>query len=256
MTKTRRGALIVALGLALTGGIFGFAVPAQALSITGTYTNVELGSPGTQGAAGVTNTGFLQGLVQNSLSLGFPAAAPTADGATYLSNNFWSVTGTGVSADPVFGTRVDNPTGLNLNFPSNFYASSEDQTSQHNVSSFLAVHWTAAFSNPGNVTFHLQSDDHAFLFIDGQLVLDNGGIKGVGDAQSGDVIYSLAGNHTLDLFFADVFQVQSGIIFSCTGCEDPSSTVPEPATLVLFGSTLVGLGTVVRRRFKGAKQSA
>jgi len=246
MTIKRRGARMVAMGLALMGVLFGFAAtPALALSISGTYTDIAIGSLGTEGAAGVNITGFLPNLVQTSLSGGFPVAAATANGTTYMGNSFWNG-GSGVSADPI-GTRTDNLTGLDLNFPSNFFASGESD----NSAKFLAVHWSAAFSNSGPAQFSLQADDHAFLFIDGQLLVDDGGIKDINapsSLQTGTL--NATGNHTLDLFFADAFRVQSGIIFSCDGCQDPTSTVPEPATLLLFGSTLVGLGSVVRRRLK------
>jgi hypothetical protein len=167
VTLKRRGAVMIGLGLALIGGLLGIAVtPAQALSISGTYTDIAFGSAGTGGAI----LGLQPGLVGSSLVNGFPTGI--------LGNNFWSVAqGSGISPD-AFGTRVV----------------------------------TTAFS--------------------------------------------VAGNHTLDLFFADVHVKQSGITFSCDGCVDSTSTAPEPATLVLFGTTLVALGAVIRRHLKGGKKVA
>jgi len=236
MGMKKRGGLTVALGLALTAGLLGFvASPAQALSISGTYTDVAFGSVGTGGPVLGLQTGLV-GAIGSSLVGGFP---PTGT----LGNNFWLAG---------FGTRVDNATGLTLpaGFATNFFASGQ----ANDATKYLAVHWTAAFSNTAPVTFSLSADDHAFLYVDGKLVLDDGGIKAIGAPMT--TAFALTGNHTLDIFFADVHVVQSGITFSCDGCLDAQSTVPEPATLVLFGTTLVGLGSVIRRRLKGGKDVA
>jgi len=238
MNMKRRSALMMVLGLALSGLLFGFAAtPAQALSITGTYTDIAFGSAGTGGAI----TGFDPGLVGpigSSLSGGFP-------NTTTLGNNFWSTTlGTGITPD---GRGTQTTPGLALSFPSNFFAQGQANDSTF----YLASHWTAAFSNSGPVTFTVAADDHAFLYVDGKLVVDDGGVKGIGDSgATQSALYTLTGNHTLDLFWADVHVVQSALMFGCDGCADPTSTVPEPATLLLFGTTLVGLGSVVRRRMK------
>jgi len=246
MTLKRRGAVMIGLGLALIGGLLGFAVtPAQALSISGTYTDIAFGSAGTGGAIVDAVQPGLVGGPGSSLVNGFPSTGT-------LGNNFWSIAqGTGISADG-FGTRVDNSSGLTLSFPTNFFASGQTD----DATKYLAVHWTAAFSNTTTVNFSLAADDHAFLYVDGKLVLDDGGIKGISFGPVATA-FSVTGNHTLDLFFADVHAVQSALTFSCAGCvDDSTSTAPEPATLVLFGTTLVGLGAVIRRQLKGGKKIA
>jgi hypothetical protein len=225
--RNSRGVLGGLLGLALSVWLVGFtASPAMALSITGSYTDIASASLGT--------TGPLIGLVTgqggpfgSSLAGGFP-------NVTALGHNFWPATlGTGVIADS-FGTRADNATRLTLNVWSHLFAQGHVSDSTR----YLATHRAAAFSNPAPRTFLPSGDDHPFLFSDGTLGLDDGGVKAI--AAPVAMAFALTGQHELDLldlFFADVHVRQAG---------------PAPSKLLLFGAALVGLGAVVRRRMRGA----
>lgn len=129
MRLVRRSAVMIGLGLVLIVGLLGFAfTPAQALSISGTYTDIAFGSPGTGGPSSSTPTLGLVGPIGSGLTGGLP---PTGG----LGNNFWLIGAPGVTADG-FGTRVDNAAGLTLNFPSNFFAQGQVDDS----TKYLAAH--------------------------------------------------------------------------------------------------------------------
>ncbi len=54
----------------------------------------------------------------------------------------------------------------------------------------------------------------------------------------------------LDAFFADVLNIHSAIVSRCAQCGDQTSAMPEPAALLLYGTTLAGLGLILRRRLR------
>ena len=230
-------ALFVALSL--TSSAF-------ALSFTGEYFNIANGAPGT----GRPILGLQTDLLSSTLLAGeFPA----------FPQNLWSTSNPQVTKDDL---GIAAPTGANgggvhtdtaINFPANFFAGSVGTNAARNDDTFYrSVHWTSLLSTSGPATFTLRADDHAWLFQDGVLRVDDGGVKGiaVAPAQSSGALLLGAGTHTLDLFFADVHTSNSGVILSCLGCADALSDAPEPTSLLLFGTTLLGLGVLIRRRIR------
>ena len=89
------------------------------------------------------------------------------------------------------------------------------------------------------------SDDGTWAFIDGKLVVDNGGVHGVAITTSNFTLTT--GLHSLEIFYED--RHTTGAVFDLTSFVDPNgnpvnlSPVPEPATLTLTaGRTISGRG--------------
>jgi len=249
MRKRSLMLVVAGLGMALTLSLA--ASPALALSLTGNYFTLSATHPDTLGGIdGATVTGLVSPALVGGLPV-YTGLVPPASGAITdlgVGNTiqWWTAHGTTVTADVVRSDAFTSGGTGTLGggtFGSNFFPTGHT----NDASGYRSVHWTGAFHVATTATLHLSADDDAWLFLNNALRLDNGGVKGIGLATTSSVTL-VAGDYTVDLFFADRHQVQSGIVLDCTGCLDP---VPEPATLLLFGTTLAGLGAVVRRRLKG-----
>jgi len=100
----------------------------------------------------------------------------------------------------------------------------------------------------GTYGFTLNSDDGSLLFIDGSLVVDNGGGHGP-TAVTGSINLS-AGIHPFEVQFFEDFGGPSGVDLSLpSGVNYEGQQVPEPSTMLLLSMGIAGLG-LLRRRFK------
>ena len=213
--------------------LFGFAMSANA-GLTGYYYNLSSAHPDMERWI----TGWDQGYVENTLAGSMPTL--TAYGATRVIQ--WDWWNPGYLAF----SRIDSDADLTGNFASSWFPVN---TGLPNDPYDFAVHWTGSFyvAEDKDYTYSMGSDDDSWLFIDNQLVLDLGGVHGL--TWDNYTIGLTAGYHTIDIFFAERNVVQSGFQLNFFSDLEPVPTVPEPATMLLLGSGLLGLAAL-RRRFR------
>jgi fibro-slime domain-containing protein len=215
-------------------------------SLTGYYFVLPVGHPDTE--RGID--GVVTGLVNPTLGPnGFPvvsafgmtdngASHPITDVNAFNEILWWTPGQDGVTA---WKTQVDTlPLNIAPLFPFN------NGCNGVCGDGYVAAYWTGVFNlaSPGTVTFNLGSDDDAWVFVDGQLQVDNGGIHGFGVAPT-TTTQLTGGPHSVSLFFADRHTVQSAIYFSA---DVEVTATPEPSTLALMGSSVLGLAGVLRRK--------
>jgi fibro-slime domain-containing protein len=129
------------------------------------------------------------------------------------------------------------------NFPNQF-----NNPNANDSTDFLTAVFKGIFNAPVSGTYSLNSasDDDTFVFIDGNLVLDNGGVRVESIVNAS---FSLTGGqHSIEIFYADRFSVNAvfrlGDLIDPNGNPvifNPDPVTPEPASLTMLGIAIAGL---------------
>ena len=125
-----------------------------------------------------------------------------------------------------------------------------DNDVQEGPNYHFTMHINAEFDYLGGEVFNFTGDDDLWVFIDGELVVDGGGLHKAldGSVALDDLGFTLETTHEIDIFFAErhqndsVFRIETSILFG-----DVIAPIPAPAALPA-GLALLGLMGLRRNR--------
>ncbi|HRF11352.1 MAG: fibro-slime domain protein [Candidatus Accumulibacter phosphatis] len=260
LSQNRALTLLVLLGLGwsttaigasvtLTGTIRDFCAP----SIGSTCTHLS----DFEGAV----PGVVTGMVGSTLTAGLPTAAGSIVAGASTAANFakWYVDSPGFNlSTPTSLTLTEGPPGTFTYSSGAFFPIDGllygNQGNPHNYHFTMHLEGLLSFSDPtlgADKLFTFTGDDDLWIFVDGKLVIDLGGVHGAASASFTEEDLKTLGltagtPYDLDIFFAERHTVASTFAITTTLDIAAPPGLPEPGTLLLAFPALAAL--LSRRR--------
>jgi fibro-slime domain-containing protein len=200
-------------------------------NFTGNYYAFPIPNPDLYIDNGRSGYGIVTGLVNQTLTNGLPTL--TSLGAAKINNiDWWSGTPifsrddkdlSGIPTTGFFPVRGPGnpapPSGVTLlpTIQQGTIINSNGEACNVAYNGFTAVHWTATLTvtSAAAFTFKIDSDDDAWLFVNNQLVVDDGWIHDFGSGKaSGTTVTLQPGTYPIDIFYCDRCTVDGGFSFS------------------------------------------
>ena len=217
-------------------------------AVQGCTTNVDFDNVG---------TGNQKNAVATALGAdGKPVFNPAVGGSSVFSNaanfNQWynDVAGVNKTSTLAMTFNETSPGIYQYINPGFFPIDGQGWGNQGNAHNYhFTLELATMFTYQAGQTFSFTGDDDVWVFINGQRVIDLGGIHGADtEVVSLDTLGLTAGNdYSFNFFFAERHLTQSNLSIT-TSIRLKPNDVPEPGTLALLGLALGVAGVVSRRR--------